>query len=44
MERNGEEIVQLIMPPASLHDEISTDGYAIALIELLVQIIILIGQ
>lgn len=32
------QVVKLIIPPVSLHDEIKTDGYGMALIELLVQI------
>ena len=35
---NMKEVVRLITPPVLLHDEIKTDGYGMALIELLVQI------
>ena len=33
-----EKVVKLIIPPVSLHDEIRTDGYGMALIELLVHL------
>ena len=36
--KHTEEVVKLIIPPVSLHDEIATDRYRMALIELLVQI------
>jgi hypothetical protein len=32
------EVVKLIIPPVLLHNEIKTNGYGMALIELLVQI------
>ena len=36
--------MKLIIPPVSLHDEIKTDGYGMALIELLVQIGLLVEK
>ena len=36
--QHTKDVVKLIIPPVSLHDEIKTDGYGMALIELLVQV------
>ena len=36
--QHTKDVVKLVIPPVSLHDEIKTDGHGMALIELLVQV------